>query len=56
LRRLSLSLPGRMRRSFEDHARLFRAYQDRDEDLAAALIRSNVLAALAALRGALAAA
>jgi DNA-binding GntR family transcriptional regulator len=49
LRRLSLEQPGRMERSFDDHARLMRAYQDRDANLAAALIRSNHINALAAL-------
>jgi len=49
LRRISLSRPGRMARSFDDHARLLKAYEDRDEQLAAALIRSNHINALAAL-------
>jgi DNA-binding GntR family transcriptional regulator len=49
LRRISLSRPGRMARSFDDHARLIKAYEDRDEQLAAALIRSNHINALAAL-------
>ena len=49
LRRLSLSQPGRMRMSFDDHTRLVKAYQDRDPNLAAALIRSNHINALAAL-------
>ncbi len=49
LRRLSLSQPGRMERSCDDHARLLRAYEDRDATLAAALIRSNHINALAAL-------
>jgi DNA-binding GntR family transcriptional regulator len=49
LRRLSLSRPGRMARSFDDHARLVKAYEDRDAQLAAALIRSNHINALAAL-------
>lgn len=49
LRRLSLSQPGRMQESFDDHARLMRAYEDRDAKLAAALIRSNHINALAAL-------
>ncbi|MBT9290375.1 GntR family transcriptional regulator [Prosthecodimorpha staleyi] len=49
LRRLSLSQPGRMARSFDDHARLIKAYEDGDPQLAAALIRSNHINALAAL-------
>jgi DNA-binding GntR family transcriptional regulator len=49
LRRLSLSQPGRMQRSFDDHVRLLKAYEDRDANLAAALIRSNHINALAAL-------
>lgn len=53
LRRLSLSQSGRMARSFDDHARLLRAYEDRDAQLAAALIRSNHMNALAALENCL---
>jgi DNA-binding GntR family transcriptional regulator len=49
LRRLSLSRPGRMERSFDDHRRLLQAYDDRDANLAAALLRSNHINALAAL-------
>lgn len=49
LRRLSLSRPGRMERSFDDHRRLIQAYEDRDAHLAAALLRSNHINALAAL-------
>jgi DNA-binding GntR family transcriptional regulator len=49
LRRLSLSRPGRMERSFDDHRRLIQAYDDRDANLAAALLRSNHMNALAAL-------
>jgi DNA-binding GntR family transcriptional regulator len=49
LRRLSLSQPGRLRQSFDDHNRLVQAYADRDPTLAAALIRSNHINALAAL-------
>ncbi len=54
LRRLSLSQPGRMARSCDDHARLLKAYEDRDATLAAALIRSNHINALAALEAFLA--
>jgi DNA-binding GntR family transcriptional regulator len=49
LRRLSLSQPGRLRKSLDDHTRLVKAYEDRDANLAAALIRSNHINALAAL-------
>lgn len=49
LRRLSLSRPGRMERSFDDHRRLIQAYEDRDATLASALLRSNHINALAAL-------
>jgi DNA-binding GntR family transcriptional regulator len=49
LRRLSLSQPGRLRQSLDDNARLLKAYEDRDANLAAALIRSNHINALAAL-------
>lgn len=49
LRRLSLSLPDRMARSLDDAERLVRAFQQREADLAAALIRSNHLNALKAL-------
>jgi DNA-binding GntR family transcriptional regulator len=49
LRRLSLSQSGRLTRSIDDHRRLVAAYEDRDADLAAALIRSNHMNALKAL-------
>ena len=49
LRRLSLSLPGRMNSSLDDMARLVRAFEQRDANLAAALIHSNHLSALKAL-------
>lgn len=49
LRRLSLSQPGRLQQSLDDNARLLKAYEDRDANLAAALIRSNHINALAAL-------
>jgi DNA-binding GntR family transcriptional regulator len=49
LRRLSLSQPNRLRQSLDDHSRLMKAYEDRDANLAAALIRSNHINALAAL-------
>jgi DNA-binding GntR family transcriptional regulator len=56
LRRLSLSQPGRMERSFDDHRRLIQAYEDRDANLASALLRSNHINALAALEAYFAAA
>ena len=49
LRRLSLSLPGRMTSSLDDMTRLVRAFQQRDSNLAAALIHSNHISALKAL-------
>ncbi len=49
LRHLSLSQPGRLEPSLADHARLLRAYEDRDGNLAAALTRSLVLGGLAAI-------
>jgi DNA-binding GntR family transcriptional regulator len=49
LGRISLSQPNVMQRSFDDHRRLLQAYQDRDANLAAALVRSNHVNALAAV-------
>ncbi|MFI6344031.1 GntR family transcriptional regulator [Streptomyces sp. NPDC050560] len=49
LRHLSLSLPGRLATSVEDHRRLTRAYADRDAELASALTRSIVRRGLAAV-------
>jgi DNA-binding GntR family transcriptional regulator len=49
LRHLSLSQPGRLGPSVEDHARLLRAYEDRDADLASALTQSLVRSGLAAI-------
>ncbi len=46
LRRLTLSTPGRMVRSLADHTRLVGALEDRDGELASALIKANVLGAL----------
>lgn len=40
--------------SFDDNTRLLKAYEDRDANLAAALIRSNHMNALAALEKCLA--
>ncbi|MEP7457330.1 GntR family transcriptional regulator [Phyllobacterium sp. SB3] len=41
LRRVSLCQPGRLEASLEDHRQLIKAYQQRDANLAGALIRSN---------------
>jgi DNA-binding GntR family transcriptional regulator len=49
LRHLSLSQPGRLQPSLSDHARLLRAYEDGDANLAAALTQSLVLGGLAAI-------
>lgn len=49
LRRLSLSLPGRMTASLDDATRLVLAFKQRDTNLAAALIQSNHINALNAL-------
>ena len=46
LRRLSLSQPGRVGKSLDDHQRLLRAFEERDVSLAAALVRSNHRSAL----------
>lgn len=48
-RHQSLTYPGRMERSVQDHARLVRAYEERDAPLAIALTRSLVLGGLAAI-------
>jgi DNA-binding GntR family transcriptional regulator len=49
LRHMSLSRPGRLARSYADHERLVRAYEDRDERLAIALTRSLVVRGLATI-------
>ncbi len=49
LRRLSLSQPGRLARSYDDHLRLVRSYEEGDADLAAAILRNNHMNALASL-------
>lgn len=49
LRRISLSQPGRLERSLADHTLLVKAYEDRDINLAAALLRSNNIQALGVL-------
>jgi DNA-binding GntR family transcriptional regulator len=46
LRRNSLSQPGRLAASLNDHQQLMKAYYNRDANLAAALIRSNHFNAL----------
>lgn len=46
LRRWSLSRPGRMAQSFDDHARLVKAYRERNEVLASAILYSNNINAL----------
>ncbi len=54
LRRFTLSSAGRMPRSLADHKRLVQALEDRDSELASALIKANVLGALRLLEGLLA--
>jgi DNA-binding GntR family transcriptional regulator len=54
LRRLTLTQPERMARSLADHIRLVGALEDRDAELASALIKGNVLGALKLLEGLLA--
>ena len=49
LRRLGLSLPGRVKRSAAAHIEITRALAARDAVLASALMRSNLLAALKAI-------
>jgi DNA-binding GntR family transcriptional regulator len=44
LRRLSLSFPGRLHRSVDDHERLLAAYVDRDAELAVAITKSIIMA------------
>jgi DNA-binding GntR family transcriptional regulator len=46
LRHVSLSLPGRLDRSVEDHERLLAAYADGDAPLAVALTRSIIMTGL----------
>ena len=47
LRYLSLSTPGRLKQSLEDHERLLRAYKERDAALAVAIKRGIVMRGLA---------
>jgi DNA-binding GntR family transcriptional regulator len=49
LRHRSLAQPGRLRESVEDQERLYRAYVDRDADLAAALMAGATLSARRAI-------
>ena len=49
LRRLSLSLGGRLSASLDDMSRLVRSFEQRDADMAAALIHSNHINALKTL-------
>ena len=49
LRHLSLSQPGRLDTSVDDHRRLVRAYTDGEAELAAALTQSIVRRGLAAV-------
>lgn len=49
LRRIGLSQPGRLQQSYNDLERLYRAYEDKDSNLAAALIGSNQLNGLAVI-------
>jgi DNA-binding GntR family transcriptional regulator len=51
LRRLSLSQPGRVSKSLDDHVRLLRAFEEHDVTLATALVRSNHRSALETLEG-----
>lgn len=46
LRRVSLSQPGRLEASLEDHKQIVKAYQQRDANLAGVLFRSNHFNAL----------
>lgn len=49
LRHVSLSLPGRLGRSLNDHERLLTAYAERDEALAIALTKSIIVAGARAI-------
>ena len=49
LRHLSLSFPGRLDRSLDDHDRLMMAYADRDAPLAVAITRSIINAGFRAI-------
>ncbi|TDQ01517.1 GntR family transcriptional regulator [Labedaea rhizosphaerae] len=49
LRHVSLSLPGRLERSVDDHDRLLQAYADRDAELAVAITKSIIMGGLRAI-------
>jgi DNA-binding GntR family transcriptional regulator len=49
VRRLGLSLPGRLEHSLADHRRLYEAYRERDARMASATTQALVLRALAAI-------
>jgi DNA-binding GntR family transcriptional regulator len=49
LRHVSLSLPGRVDRSLNDHDRMLRAYAERDAQLAVAITRSIIMAGFRAI-------
>lgn len=49
LKRMALSYPGRTARSARDHIAIIEALKDRDQNLAGALAKSNVLGAYGAL-------
>jgi DNA-binding GntR family transcriptional regulator len=49
LRHLSLSFPGRLQRSLDDHDRLMTAYADRDAALAVAITKSIIFAGFRAI-------
>jgi DNA-binding GntR family transcriptional regulator len=53
LRRLSLSQPGCIAKSMDDHIRLLRAFEERDVAMATAIIRSNHKTALETVEHAL---
>lgn len=49
IRRLSLTLPGRMERSLDNHIQLVKAYESHDSHMAGAILRANHTGALAAV-------
>jgi DNA-binding GntR family transcriptional regulator len=49
LRRLSLSQPGRLERSLDNHVQLVKAYETHDAHMAGAILRANHTGALAAV-------
>ena len=49
IRRLSLSLPGRLVRSLDNHIQLVKAYEAHDSRMAGAILRANHTSALAAV-------